>query len=316
MHRFCLALAVLTLLSACNEAAPHRFQGYVEGETLRLAPGRPGRLDALQVQRGSTVDEGAALFAVDAGAERAVLDEARSRLASARAQLDDLRKGKRPEELDVLRAQLAQARAQRELSAAQIKRQRELYARDAVSLDQLDQAETTATRDAARVRELQASIASAELAGREDALRAAEDQVRAAEAVVRQAQSNLDDKAVAAPAGGSIEDVYYRAGEWVTAGSPVLALLPPGNRRLRFFVPETAVGALRIGQPLKVHCDGCGKPIDATLSFIAATAEYTPPVIYSREQRAQLVFRVEAQPAAADASRLHPGQPVDVELLQ
>lgn len=316
MRRSACLLLLIPLLSACDEAAPHRFQGYVEGETLRLAPGRPGRLDALQVQRGSTVDEGAALFAVDAAAERAVLDEARSRLASARAQLEDLRKGKRPEEVDVVRAQLAQARAQRELSAAQVQRQRELYARDAVSRDQLDQAATTAARDAARVRELEASIASAELAGREDALRAAEDQVRAAEAVVRQAQSNLDDKAVAAPADGSVEDVYYRVGEWVPAGSPVLALLPPANRLLRFFVPETTVGALRMGQPVKVHCDGCGESIDGSLSFIAATAEYTPPVIYSREQRAQLMFRVEARPAAADAARLHPGQPVDIELLQ
>lgn len=316
MLRLGWLLVLVSLLSACNEGAPHRFQGYVEGEALRLAPGRPGRLDALQVQRGSTVDEGAALFAVDAAAERAVLDEARSRLASARAQLEDLRKGKRPQELDVVRAQLAQALAQRELSAAQLQRQRELYARDAVSREQLDQAATTAERDAARVREVEAAIASAELAGREDALRAAEDQVRAAEAVVRQAQSNLDDKAVAAPAGGSVEDVYYRVGEWVAAGSPVLALLPPANRRLRFFVPETTVGALRIGQPVKVHCDGCGEPIDASLSFIAATAEHTPPVIYSREQRAQLVFRVEAQPAAADAARLHPGQPVDIELMR
>lgn len=316
MRRSAWLLLLISLLSGCNEAAPHRFQGYVEGETLRLAPGRPGRLDALQVQRGSTVDEGAALFAVDAAAERAALDEAGSRLASARAQLDDLRKGKRPEELEVVRAQLAQARAQRELSAVQLQRQRDLYARDAVSRDQLDQAATTAARDAARVRELEASIASAQLAGREDALRAAEDQVRAAEAVVRQAQSNLNDKAVVAPAGGSVEDVYYRVGEWIPAGSPVLALLPPANRRLRFFVPETRLGALRMGQPVKVHCDGCGEPIDASLSFIAATAEYTPPVIYSREQRAQLVFRVEAQPTAADAARLHPGQPVDIELLQ
>lgn len=315
MHRFWLVLALLAPLSACTDAVPHRFQGYVEGEALRLAPGRAGRLDLLAVQRGSGVDEGAGLFAVDAAAEHAALDEARSRLASARAQLDDLRKGRRPEEVDVLRAQLAQARAQHELSAAQLGRQRELHARDAVSRDQLDQAAATAERDAARVRELQASIASAELAGREDALRAAEEQVRAAEAVVRQAESNLADKAIAAPAGGSIEDVYYRVGEWVPAGSPVLALLPPANRLLRFFVPETALGALRVGQRVRVHCDGCEAPIDAVLSFIAASAEYTPPVIYSREQRAQLVFRVEARPAAADAARLHPGQPVDIELL-
>ncbi|MFP5306868.1 MAG: HlyD family secretion protein [Gammaproteobacteria bacterium] len=295
-------VALLSLsLSACEGEAPHRFQGYVEGEALQLAPGRSGRLDALSVQRGDEVAAGQALFAVDAALEQAALHEAQARL-------EDLRKGKRSEEIDVLRAQLIQARAQAALSATQLKRQQALYAREAISGEQLDEARTAARRDEARVRELEASIASAELAGREDA-------IHAAEAQVRQAQASLAEKSVSAPAAGRIEDIYFRPGEWVPAGSPVLALLPPERRVLRFFVPEPVVGTLRIGQGLQVHCDGCGEPIAARLSFIASSAEFTPPVIFSREQRAQLVYRAEARPAAEDATRLHPGQPVDVELL-
>lgn len=299
MHRLCLAL--LLVLSACEQPAPQHFNGYVEAEALQLAPGRSGRLDLLPYARGSQVDAGSVLFAVDAAVEQAAV-------AEARARVDDLRKGKRSAEIDVLRAQLSQARAQAALADAQLRRQRELYARQAISGDQLDQARTAAARDSARVRELEASIASAGLAGREDAL-------LAAEARVRQAEASLAEKSVAAPQAGRIEDIYYRVGEWVAAGSPVVSLLPPENRRLRFFVPEPVLGQLRPGQRVRVHCDGCDAAIEARLSFIASQAEYTPPVIYSRQQRAQLVYRVEASPDPTDALRLHPGQPVDVELV-
>ncbi len=306
---------VAALLCACGDAPVARFHGYVEGEALQLAPGRGGRLDMLAVERGDGVAAGAPLFAVDAAPEQAAVAEAQARLAATRARRDDLAKGKRDEEVEVLRAQLAQAQAQHALSARQLGRQQSLFARAAVSRDQLDAARAAADRDAARVRELEAAVASAGLAARADALRAAEDEILAIRAVLRQAQAGLADKSVAAPRAGRVEELYFRVGEWVPAGRPVLALLPPENRRLRFFVPETALGGLRLGQPVRVHCDGCGAPVAATLSFIADSAEYTPPVIYSRTQRAQLVYRVEARPALEDARRLRPGQPVDVELL-
>jgi HlyD family secretion protein len=91
-----------------------------------------------------------------------------------------------------------------------------------------------------------------------------------------------------------------------------VSLLPPANIKVLFYVPETEVGRLRIGQSVRVQCDGCGEPIAATVRWVASTAEFTPPLIYSRETRAKLVFRVEARPGAADAPRLKPGQPVDV----
>lgn len=315
MRKFPL-LCVLLGLAGCGADEPHRYAGYVEAEPLRLGPGRAGRLDALAVERGAIVQAGAALFAVDAAVEQAAVAEAEARLAAAQARVDDLRKGGRDEEIAVQRAQLEQARVASTLSTAQLRRQQDLYARDAVSRDALDQAESAAARDRARVRELQAAITAAELAARDDALRAAEDERRAAAAVVRRAQAQLAEKSMPAPVAGVIEEVYYRPGEWVAAGQPILALLPPQNRHLRFFVPETALGGLRPGQALRVRCDGCAAPIDARIRFIAGSAEYTPPVLYTREQRAKLVYRVEAQLLAPeDAARLRPGQPVDIELL-
>ena len=108
-----------------------------------------------------------------------------------------------------------------------------------------------------------------------------------------------------------MQDTYFVEGEWVPAGRPVAALLPPGNVKVRFYVPETVVGSLRPNQPLEVLCDGCPAPIPAAVSFISIQAEYTPPVLYSKESRAKLVFLVEARPAPG---ALHPGQPVDVRL--
>ena len=98
------------------------------------------------------------------------------------------------------------------------------------------------------------------------------------------------------------------------AGSPVAAILPPGNIKARFYVPEPLVGKLKRGDTVRLACDGCGAPIAAPIVFISDRVEFTPPVLYSKENRAKLVFLVEAKPASGDATRLKPGQPVDVTL--
>jgi len=100
----------------------------------------------------------------------------------------------------------------------------------------------------------------------------------------------------------------------VPAGAPVASLLPPENIKVRFYVAETELGAVQVGQQVTLRCDGCPAPIAARIGFISPKAEFTPPVIYSRERRANLVYLIEARPAPADAPRLHPGQPVEVAL--
>ncbi|MNN69017.1 putative efflux pump membrane fusion protein [compost metagenome] len=117
---------------------------------------------------------------------------------------------------------------------------------------------------------------------------------------------------MAATQPGLVYDTPYRLGEWVPAGSPVVRMLPPGNVKVRFYVPEAVVGALRNGQAVQVRCDGCAAPVAASITYVANEAEYTPPVIYSNETRNKLVFLVEARPSAADAIKLRPGQPVEV----
>jgi HlyD family secretion protein len=139
-------------------------------------------------------------------------------------------------------------------------------------------------------------------------------QVDAAQATVAQAQWKLDQKRVSAPASGLVYDTLYRVGEWVQAGNAVVQMLPPQNVKVRFFVPETVVGGLAPGGALTIHCDGCAADVPARITYVSRSAEYTPPVIYSNENRAKLVFMVEAHPSTSDAVKLHPGQPVAVTL--
>jgi HlyD family secretion protein len=152
------------------------------------------------------------------------------------------------------------------------------------------------------------------LAGREDQIDAAARDVAAQRAALDQADWNLAQKSVRATVAGQVTDTLYVTGEWVAAGSPVVSMLPPENIKVRFFVPQTDLGRITIGESVSIACDGCPAPVSARISFIAPQAEYTPPVIYSSDSRAKLVFLIEARASAADSVKLHPGQPVDVRL--
>ena len=141
---------------------------------------------------------------------------------------------------------------------------------------------------------------------------AAQAALREAQARVNTSQTRLARRSVAAPVTGTIEQVYFRPGEMVTASRPIVSILPPGNMKVRFFVPEAMLPHISYGETVAVRCDGCSGDLSAKVSFISKTAEFTPPVIYSLAERAKLVFLIEALPA--EPGNLRVGQPVDVVL--
>ncbi len=145
-----------------------------------------------------------------------------------------------------------------------------------------------------------------------DRARAARDQDRQR---LTQAEWNLAQMKQDAPQAGLVYDTLFRQGEWVAAGKPIVALLPPANIKVRAFVPETRIGALQVGEKARVAVDGVAETFDGKISYISPRAEYTPPVIYSRESRSKLVFMVEIHFEPAVAARMHPGQPVDVRFV-
>lgn len=300
------------LLLACGRTAP-TYQGYVEGEFVSVATSQSGRLDRLAVSRGDLVAAGAPLFALECAQEAAARQQAADQLKAAQSQLADLRLGKRPQEVDAVRAQLAQALAQQQNLSAQFKRDEAQFKAQLISAAQMDQSRAASESADASVRELRSQLAVAQLPGRADQIRAQEAAVAAAKAALDQADWKLAQKSVAAPKAGLVQDTLYREGEWVQAGAPVARLLPPGNVKVRFFVPEADAARLQPGQAVAIHCDGRAD-LAARISFISPQAEFTPPVIYSENTRSKLVFMVEARPAPEDGLKLHPGQPVAVVL--
>ncbi|WP_404301522.1 HlyD family secretion protein [Alicycliphilus denitrificans] len=310
LRRTVVALALA--LAGCQERAAPGWSGYAEGDYLYIAPTLPGRITTLAVQAGQQVDLGAPLFTLDSEPERAQEGQARASLAAAQAQAANLASGRRPDEIAQIQAQLAQARAAAQLAQSNLARQRRLVDQGFISAATLDGLESSARQAQGRMSELEAALRVARLPGRPEERAAARAQALAASEALRHSDWSRRQKQQSAPAAAQVADTYFRAGEYVNAGQPVLALLPPANIKARFFVPEDQVATLAPGDAVRLACDGCGAPIAARISRIATQAEYTPPVIYSNAQRAKLVFLVEARPAPQDAPRLRPGQPLDV----
>ncbi len=178
------------------------------------------------------------------------------------------------------RAGLDQARAALVLSEAEFARQEKLLRMGPAAQQDYDRARSTRDQDRQRL---------------------------------AQAEWNFNQKKQSAPQSGLVYDTLFRQGEWVPAGKPVVVLLPPQNIKVRAFVPETRVGSIHYDDPIQVTVDGVQNPFIGKVSYISPRAEYTPPVIYSRESRAKLVFMIESVFEPQVAGSLHPGQPVDVE---
>ena len=311
----CVIGGVLALgfLGGCKPSQGARVQGYVEGEFVYVASPFAGQLESLSVQRGAQVKKDDPLFALESGSETALREEAERKLNQGKATLEDVKKGRRPTELNSMEAQLRQVRAALILSEKEFKRQDDLYRRGVSSAADFDRARSVRDQDQNRVAQMEADLQTAHLGSRDDQIAAAEASVRALQAALTQADWGLSQKRQSAPQDGLVFDTLYQLGEWVAAGRPVVALLPPPNVKVRAFVPEGRVGTIHPGASARVFVDGAGTPFAGKVSFISPQAEFTPPVIYSQESRGKLVFMIEIRFDAAAAAKLHPGQPVDVE---
>jgi len=309
----CLLSGTLLLAAGCTRETAGRLHGYVEGEFVYVAAQLPGTV-TLQVSRGGQVRQGEPLFVLESVAEVTARDEARRRLAQAGAVLQDLRKGVRPTEMAALQARLQEARAAMLLTENELSRQERLFSSGTVSAQDFDRAKSARDQQGQLLARLEADLQTARLGGRSDQVAAAEANVRALEAALARAEWELTRKSQRAPAAALVYDTLYRSGEYVTAGRPVVALLPPANIKVRVFVPQARLASLYTGDPVTVTVDGSQESFSGTVSYISPRAEYTPPVIYSRESRAKLVFMVEATFPPETAVRLHPGQPVDLRL--
>jgi HlyD family secretion protein len=270
-----LLIPVLTvLLASCGRAESGAMQGYGEADYIYLSSQESGILASLNVREGDHVDAGARVFTLDP--DRMAYNAQTAGAQSAAA---------------VQAVRTAQADAT--LAQANYARGVELFERGFYPRARLDA--DRAARDAANARLTQ--------------MRREAGAANAASGLARERLSDLDG---IAPVSGSIERVFHRPGEVVPAGTPIAALLPPENMKVRFFAPQAMLAQLPVGAHVLVSCDGCGEAIPATVSFVAREPQFTPPVIYSLDEREKLVFLVEAR--FSGAAPIRPGLPVDVRI--
>ena len=271
-----IVLAALLLLAGCGrDDGPHPWLGYVEGEDAFIAAPQAGWVARLAVKRGDAVKTGDLLFTLDDTNQASARDQANAAIAAAQGQL-------------------VAAKANLVLTQKELVRQAALLAAQAGTKQAYDVAKAAYDSAAAQVAQIEAQIAQAR-------------------ASLTGAAYQLSERDVVARTTGRVEDVYFRAGEYAPAMTPVVSVLPPENIYVRFFVPETELAHVKLGERVAISCDGCAQNITATITFIAQQEEFTPPVIFSIGSREKLVFKLEAR--AAGGLKLNPGQPVDVRPL-
>jgi HlyD family secretion protein len=306
-------LAALVLLTRSTGGGPE-IPGYMEADLVLVGSEKGGRIATLKVEEGDHVKTGDLIFTLESSEQEAAVEAAKARVTEAEARLADAEaEVQRPREIEVLQAALERTQAMLKQSLLNLDRVQSLYDKGWVSKAQLDDAVAQHDSNEAAVAEAERRIKAAQLPGRSGIIEAASASVTEAKHALDEAEKILAKRQVYAPTSGSIEEVYFRPGEVVNAGQGVVALLPPGNLKARFFVSEPDRAKLHIGQIVKVSCDGCPPDLTAKINFIARDAEFTPPVIFSEQQRKKLVYLVEARPQK-DTAELTAGQPITVTL--
>jgi HlyD family secretion protein len=309
-----LVIAVVVFLTAFPANREPTFPGYMEADLVLVGSEQTGRIDSLTVKEGDQLQQGEPVFTLESSEQDAAVAAAKSRVQEAEARLADAEaQVQRPGEIEVLQASLDQAKAMLQQATTNLTRVQALFDKGWVAKAQLDDAVAQHDRDQAAVAEAEKRINAAQLPGRSDMIAAASANVEAARHALEEAEKNLGKRKVVSPVTGTVEEVYFRPGEVVDAGKAVIALLPPANLKVRFFVAEAVRAKLALDQNVEVSCDSCPEGLRAQISFIARDAEFTPPVIFSQEQRDKLVYLVEARPEGETAN-LTAGQPVTVTL--
>lgn len=272
-----LLFITLLLLSACNKQAEDSLPGYVEGKYIYISANFNGILKVLYVTPGQEIKVNQPLFALENLPESADLIAAKARVEEALNL-----KNKSQEAYD--------------LQNIKFKRNQYLLKQDIISKEEFDNI-------SANYHQAYADM------------RAAEENLVAKKADLNKAEWVSGQKVMNAPITGLVFDVYFSAGELVSSGVPVLSLLTPNDIKIIFFVSESMLSKLKLNQMISVNCDSCRQPFSAKINYISNKAEYTPPVIYSNEERAKLVYRIEALPLLKDVLyNIHPGQPVVVTI--
>ncbi len=306
-----LALVTLALLvNGCNdEQQQGKFTGYVEAEYIYLAAPDAGWITSQNVVLGDEVRQGDIVTALDDVYQTLAVSQQNLVKQQKAAQLDDLTLGARQQELAVLQSQLHEAEIHSQLTQLQYQRANQLLNDKMISPSEFDVAKLT--YDAAKAKEvtINKQISVLKLGARSGQIIAKQQEVNVADLEIKKSQWQHQQRVITAHQQGIVDEIYFRQGEFVNKGQPVLSLLLPESKKVRFYLPQSAMIDVKLGQTVNVYTAD-NKAVKANVSYIAKHVEFTPPVLYDNTNRNALVFLIEAK--FTEPVAMHPGQPVDV----
>lgn len=303
-------ILLLITLTACDRDHENTFQGYVEANNIFLTAPFSGTLISLPFKRGADVHHGDVVFQLDSNPQALELEAEKLLLKESNFDLKDQESPKRSPEVKAGKALVEQVDARLRLAKLRQERYKLLYQKKAGNLDQADEAREHLIELEALKAQRESELDLLKLGARKNKIAEKKTRVKFLLEKIRIAKWELEQKTGYATGDGNIFDIYYREGEWVAAGTPVLSLLLPKHIFIEFFVPVSMLSKLQLNQIVYFTCSGCDASHEARIDYIAREAEYVPPLVYSRDNYNKLVFRIRAKPI--QPSLFKPGQPVTI----
>ena len=310
-----LALALVLTLRPKAEAGVLRLSGNIELTAIELSFKTAGWLKERPVDEGQTVRAGQLVARLDDVEVQREVARQEALVQAARAALEELERGSRPEEISEGRAALESARAERQKQEADFARQKELFGREVISQREFDASKSAYEVAEAREKQARESLTLLEKGPRVERVEAAKASLQQAEAALAIARRQLENTAIASPVDGVVLSKNTEAAEYVSPGTPVVTVGDLTKVWLRAYVEETDLGRVKLGQKVTVTTDTFpGKSYQGAVSFIASDAEFTPKNVQTKKERVKLVYRVKID-IPNQAQELKPGMPADAAIL-
>ena len=308
---FAWFMSLLAFIPGMGQPGVPSWNGYVEDDYVYAAAASTGQIASIPVTEGQLVKKGDVLFVLESSQQQAQVDAAKAQADAAQASLANLQSGSRPEEIAVIETQLQKAQADLALAQQTLSRALDLNRKGNAPQSDVDNATSAVESATSAVSTLKAQIAVARLPARDAQQVAAQANFAAAKATADAAKATLDDRTVTAPEDARIEKLFFKVGEVASAGTPVASLSGAEAMKIIFYLNETDRQQFALGDTVSVTCDGCTTGLTATISHFASDPQFTPPIIYSRDERNRLVFETEA--VLTQQNGILPGQPVTIE---
>ena len=290
--------------------------GTVEAIEARLGFQVPGRLETVRFHEGDRATKGAVMAALDTTEAAAGRSEAAAQVQAARAALDELVRGSRPEEIQQARAARDAAMQRRKDAQQDLDRASELVKSGAVTQQSYDKAKIAYDLATSELRQAQEALRLVEAGPRRERVAAQRAQLATAQASLQGASAQLANMTIRAPFDGVVTVRHHEPGEIVAAGAAVLSLMNPDDRWVRIYVSESRIGAVRTGQQAQITSDTFkGRHYGGQVIYISSEAEFTPKNVQTQEERVKLVYAVKVRITDDPRFDLKPGMPADVVLM-